>query len=276
MFAIGDFARHGSVSIRMLRHYDAEGLLRPAWVDPATGYRYYAATQLSRLNRIIALRSLGFGLAQIRDVLDEPVSVEQLRGMLRLRHAELDERIGADLRRLHQVEARLRMIESEGRMSEVDVVVKALPGARLAELSGYADSYEHESIGPVVQGLYADLGERLGRAGVEVTGPAVAHYTPADGGKVEVRAGLTVSAEPGSVPELPIVDVPPVAAAATLVHHGLMNQIGGKFQELARWIEANGYQPDGAAREYYLVTMPEPESEWVTELQQPVSPVAAT
>lgn len=41
MFSIGEFARHGRVSVRMLRHYDAIGLIRPACVDPDTGYRFY-------------------------------------------------------------------------------------------------------------------------------------------------------------------------------------------------------------------------------------------
>ena len=59
MFGIGDFARHGRVSVRMLRHYDAIGLLRPAHVDPGTGYRYYRAGQLADLNRIVALKDLG-------------------------------------------------------------------------------------------------------------------------------------------------------------------------------------------------------------------------
>jgi DNA-binding transcriptional MerR regulator len=45
MFSIGEFARHGRVSVRMLRHYDAIGLLRPACVDPASGYRFYQAGQ---------------------------------------------------------------------------------------------------------------------------------------------------------------------------------------------------------------------------------------
>jgi DNA-binding transcriptional MerR regulator len=48
MFTIGEFARHGRVSVRMLRHYDSTGLLRPARVDPASGYRFYAAGQLAR------------------------------------------------------------------------------------------------------------------------------------------------------------------------------------------------------------------------------------
>src|SRR6516165_354274 len=51
MFTIGDFARHGQVSVRMLRHYDTTELLRPARVDPASGYRFYEAAQLARLNR---------------------------------------------------------------------------------------------------------------------------------------------------------------------------------------------------------------------------------
>ncbi|MGK8552912.1 MerR family DNA-binding transcriptional regulator [Nocardia gipuzkoensis] len=45
MFSIGDFARHGRVSVRMLRHYDAIGLLRPDRVDATSGYRYYEAGQ---------------------------------------------------------------------------------------------------------------------------------------------------------------------------------------------------------------------------------------
>jgi DNA-binding transcriptional MerR regulator len=49
MIGIGDFARLGRVSVRMLRHYDTIGLLRPEYVDPNSGYRYYRADQLGRL-----------------------------------------------------------------------------------------------------------------------------------------------------------------------------------------------------------------------------------
>src|SRR5215470_884931 len=96
MFSIGDFAWHGRVSVRMLRHYDAVGLLRPARVDPVTGYRSYEAHQLSRLNRIVALKNLGFTLQQVRSILDDRVSADEPRGMLRLRHVELQSQISAD------------------------------------------------------------------------------------------------------------------------------------------------------------------------------------
>src|SRR5579875_3910758 len=108
MFSIGDFARLGRVSVRMLRHYDALGLLPPARVDSGSGYRLYEAAQLTQLNRIVALKDLGFTLQQVRSILGDKVSVAELRGMLRLRQAELQSRLTADAARLAQVEARLR------------------------------------------------------------------------------------------------------------------------------------------------------------------------
>jgi DNA-binding transcriptional MerR regulator len=79
MFSIGGFARHGRVSVRMLRHYDAIGLLRPACVDPASGYRFYQASQLAQLNRVVALKDLGFSLQQVQAIIDERVSAVTAR-----------------------------------------------------------------------------------------------------------------------------------------------------------------------------------------------------
>jgi DNA-binding transcriptional MerR regulator len=81
MFSIGEFARLGTVSVRALRHYDEIGLLRPAKVDPDTGYRGYSAEQLGQLNRIVALKELGLSLAQVRQLLGG-ITLDELRGML--------------------------------------------------------------------------------------------------------------------------------------------------------------------------------------------------
>nr|BFE75628.1 hypothetical protein GCM10020092_089290 [Actinoplanes digitatis] len=95
MFGIGDFAALGRVSVRMLRHYDAIGLIRPARVDEFSGYRYYTAAQLPLLNRVIALKDLGFTLQQVQVLIDEKVDPGELRGMLRLRRAQLAEEMAA-------------------------------------------------------------------------------------------------------------------------------------------------------------------------------------
>lgn len=171
MFTIGDFARHGRVSVRMLRHYDAIGLLRPAHVDPHSGYRFYEADQLARLNRVIALKELGFTLEQVGSILDEQIGAEELRGMLRLRQAELETALAEAAGRLAQVGARLRAIESEGHMPTQDVVIKRIPPVRLAELSGVAAGFGPGEIGPVIQPLYEELCARLEAAGVTGFGP---------------------------------------------------------------------------------------------------------
>src|SRR5947207_14606693 len=84
MFSIGEFARHGRVSVRMLRHYDAIGLIRPACVDAATGYRFYQASQLDELNRVISLKDLGFTLQQVQAILVEKLRAYELLCMLRM------------------------------------------------------------------------------------------------------------------------------------------------------------------------------------------------
>lgn len=111
MLKIGEFAQEGQVTIKTLRHYAKLGLLKPIWTDRFTGYRYYSREQLSRLNRIMALKDLGFTLEQIGQVLQEEMTLDELRGMLRLKQAELAQHIREEQARLARIEERLRRIE---------------------------------------------------------------------------------------------------------------------------------------------------------------------
>ena len=253
MLSIGDFARHGRVSVRMLRHYDAIGLLQPAYVDQVTGYRSYDAGQLSRLNRIVALKDLGFTLQQVQSILDDEVSAEELRGMLRLRQAELQSQIATDTARLAQVEARLRIIEREGAMPADEVQIKRIPGVRVAELTATAASFEPESISPVIQPLYDELCGGLDRAGLTPSGPAIAYYEDfPDGDGILVHATLLVNADPSENFDFSIVDLPEIEKATTIVHRGAMDNVMPTIQALARWIDANGYRSVGYNRELYI------------------------
>ncbi|MFF5129924.1 MerR family transcriptional regulator [Streptomyces syringium] len=271
MFTIGDFARHGRVSVRMLRHYDATGLLPPAHVDPATGYRYYSAAQLARLNRVIALKDLGLTLQQVRQILDEKVTTEELRAMLRLRRAELEDAMAAAAARLVRVEARLRSIESEGHMPINDVVIKSIPAIRVAELTGTAASFEPEDISPVIGPLYDELFRRLDAAGVTPAGPGVASYedSPEGGGRISVHAAVQVAAPLQDSP-FRVLDLPPVDQAATIVHRGSVDTMLPTAQTLAVWIDENGYRSAGYPREINL-ECPDDHDAWVTELQAPVT-----
>src|SRR5262245_17827769 len=93
MIKIGEFSKLVQVPVPTLRYYDQLGLLKPVEVDRWSGYRYYSASQLPRLHRILALKGLGFSLEQIAVVLADGVTPEQMRGMLRLRRSE-ERRVG--------------------------------------------------------------------------------------------------------------------------------------------------------------------------------------
>jgi DNA-binding transcriptional MerR regulator len=72
VWRIGQLARMAGVSGHTLRHYDRIGLLAPAAVDRVSGYRWYGAAELTRLERIRGLRQLGLSLRQIADLVDAP------------------------------------------------------------------------------------------------------------------------------------------------------------------------------------------------------------
>ena len=280
MFTIGDFAGLGRVSVRMMRHYDAIGLLRPAHVDPHSGYRYYTAAQLRVLNRVIALKDLGFTLQQVKSMIEEKVDPGELRGMLRLRRADLAAQVERDAFRLSQVDARLRLIETEGHMDTGDVILKRLPALRVVELSATAASYDDpSSISENLSPLYPRLMELMEKHGVPMIGAPIAYYQPAPTGPgdetISVHAAFPVAADTrvGDDAGFDVVVLPAVEQAATALHEGAMSEAFRTGQKIATWIDDNGFRTvaPGFAREVYLDCPPGDFAKWVTEMQVPVS-----
>ena len=89
MLKIGEFSKLSRISVRMLRHYDEIGLLKPAEIDRFTDYRYYREDQLPTAGRIAALKDLGFSLADIVRILAVYDDREQLERFFSARQKEL-------------------------------------------------------------------------------------------------------------------------------------------------------------------------------------------
>jgi DNA-binding transcriptional MerR regulator len=279
VFTTTEFARIGMVSARMLRCYESTGLLLPRLIDPATGRGCYEANQLPRLNRILALNDLGFTLPQVWAILETEVSESELRGMLRLRRAELAAKIAGDQARLERVEVRLSTIAKEGYLPRNEVVTKEVAPIRIAELAAIADNYAAETLDQVIRPLRSALTSRMDAAGVRRDGPALAYYDARAGYEprlgtvtetVTVHAAFPVSPEAGRAGDFAIADLPGAGTAATIVHHGPMEEVGTSFEALARWIDANGYTSTGLVREVFLDSPDDAPEQWVTELQVPV------
>jgi effector-binding domain-containing protein len=251
MLNIGEFARLGQV-------------------DPQTGYRLYDVASLGRLHRLLALRDLGFTLEQIRPLLDDDLPVEQLRGMLRLGRAQIEQNVAAEQARLRRVEAHLRALEGSNTMPN-DVVIKQAEPICLAEAVGTAPGYGSENLGPLFARLLPEVLEHLGR--VDATpGISVGYYEePQEDGSVVLHAGFDIGDQ--DVPPSEVVRVVhlPSVQVASVIHEGAMEGIEPAFEALLRWIEDSGYRWAGPSRELYHELHEEDPARHVTELQVPVA-----
>lgn len=266
MLSIGEFARLAGVSVRMLRHYDGIGLLRPERVDPATGYRSYGPSQLDRANRLVALKDLGFTLEEVGLMLAGSGS-ERVALLLRERRAQLQSQLSDDTRRLRLVEARLRSIEKE---NPVHTFTEAsLPELRVAQLSAtITEMAEIENeIGP----MFDRVGAALTAAGIATVGPGVATYTDSPEGLIAAAAEQIGDAPvPSPLQEARVAAVP--RALVTRYDAVDLAGIQQAWQALVTEVDARGLRPSGPSRELYIETPFDRDgARWVVDLQQPVA-----
>lgn len=302
MLTIGQFARLAQVSVKLLRHYDRLGLLKPVQVNPETSYRYYAVDQLDRLNRILALQNLGMSLKEIERLLDERVSADELRGMLRLKQARLRQTLEREGQRLREVETRLAQIESADpdfqayhlalkSTSAVQVagIRRVLTdGERIAPLFGevYA-ALKAASLPPGAKiggavGLY-DLSEPLDRRGLGAETFLLANGRRARDSEhpgacffdleavYEIGGGIPRGAALSDGEPLTVRELPSLPTVAAVVHRGALNARYNAYRLFTHWADANAYVVSGAIREVYLSFHGQPNHpDNLLEIQIPV------
>jgi len=276
MLKIGYFAKLGQVSVKMLRHYDDLGLLKPAQVDRFTGYRYYSVHQLPRLNRILALKDLGFALEQIARLLADDLPPAELRGMLRLKQAELQARVQDEQARLDRVAVRLRLIEQEGIMPTAEIVLKEVAPETVVSARGVVTAPSVTRIGDVCNALVAQICAVMAEAGVRQAGPALLIYDYGETETMDVEMAYIV--DPATTARVPPADgpgpavrtLPGLSQVASLLHEGPYDTlISVTYTPLGAWIEDHGYRITGPCREIYLHHDPAGAAH-VVEIQFPV------
>ena len=267
MIKIGDFARLGQVSVVTLRHYDEIGLLKPSAVDSFTGYRYYSVAQLPRLNRILALKDLGFSLEQIEAVLSG-LTLDQLRGMLKLRHAEVEQQVAQEQGRLARIATRLRQIESEETMSTYDVVLKTVPPLLIA--SRRVTIPTNDQVPAYIGPAFAEAYSHIKHHGAKETGPCLAlwHQAADIYTNEEAEAAVPIDRTIPSTEHVKVYELPQQQVAA-VVHHGAFEDFTQGHTAILTWMEANGYRAAGPYREIYIHHASN-MADSATEIQYPV------
>src|SRR6266849_4161801 len=193
VFKIGDFSRLSLVSVKALRYYDELGLLKPARIDEFTGYRYYSASQLTRLNRILALKDMGLSLEQIAQLLDRDLTPDQIRGMLRLKQVELRQQLVEGQARLTRIDAWRQAFEQEVTMPAYDVILKKVEPLRAAQVRGVTPSMEQ--IGPTLDRLFDQVLGYISQYGATSVGPGITLYYDTEYRERDISLGACLSFE---------------------------------------------------------------------------------
>jgi DNA-binding transcriptional MerR regulator len=246
LMAIGAFARLCRLTVKAVRHYDAEGLLAPAEVDPSSGYRYYRADQVRTATTIALLRGLDIPLPVVRAVLAAPDSV-RVAALLSTQR----ERWAAELARREQVLRSLDALLRRPERVRYDVAIAGRDPVRLAGPTGpvRADALDTDTGALCRAALGAHPGCRE---------PLVAVFP------LDLSDTLTVTVGwPAAHGGTPL----PGGPWATTLHVGPYSELPLAYTALLEHVRERGHQPAGPVTETYLADpVVVPASDLVTRL----------
>lgn len=269
LLRIGEVARLFSLSVGTLRHYEQMGLLDPAYTDPASGYRYYGARQLSTLNTISHLRVLDLPLAQIREFVTTR-DVDLMQRQL----AQQQELIECKRRELERVSRKIdnRLALLHGALNtELDTICEVetpeLRCAVLHERVNPTDAYALEWQIRQLQKGQRETFVFLGNLGVGISAErlAVGDFDGYD----EVFLLLDDTDE-----YLGDVEVRPAARCLTVSFRGTHGQATPRYEQLLSYMREHDLAPAGPSREIALVDdiISDDPDTYVTRITLPVSP----
>jgi DNA-binding transcriptional MerR regulator len=251
LVSIGDFSRMTHLSVKALRFYHDQGLLEPARIDPATGYRFYDTGQVPVAQVIRRFRDLDMPLDQVRAVLRAPDTQTRTREIIA--HLTAME---ARLAEMQMSVASLRAL-LEGPPVRPEVEFRSIPAAHVLAIRETVTAEQAWAWG---SDAFEELYGRIGQAGLAPAGPAGALF-PADFFELE-QAELTAFVPAGAPPRAggrAQALIIPAAEAAVMVHAGSLADADQTYGLLGTVVAERAIGVDGPIREYYQVPFTEPD-----------------
>ena len=271
MFKIGEFAKLTQVSIRMLRYYDENDLLKPAYIDPNTGYRMYSTEQISRLQQIVMLRDCRFTVAEIKKLLHEWQETT-LEEVLTAKRTEIEKTILAEKERLEKINTALEDLKEQQVEFQYQIQFKSIPSYTVISLRKKAADYYEE------RRLWEELCAYVKEHKIEVlSGPYnnLSIYYEEENQKdcVDIETAMVI-------PKVIEVERPfqsyqtqAYEQAAYMMVYGPYSRIAKAYEQMAYWLnDHDQYEIYGCCRQVSHIGPGEAETpaEYLTEIQIPV------
>ena len=269
MFKIGDFSKLSSISIRMLRHYDKVELLQPVKVDEQSGYRFYSADQLKKVNQIQTLKAMGFNIATIKEII-ECDNIDTIKEQFLNRSAQIKED-------MNNLQKQLRLLEDSMKTMREDVVemnyhvsIKEIPERTVASVRKIIPSYNCEG------DLWSILMQEIQMENISIDHPsysiAVFHDREYKENDVDIEIQLSILGKHENTKDVTFKNMESTNVASITVN-GSYEQMTAVNEAAAKWIETEGYKLTGPMFNIYHVSpaMELDPNKWVTEVCYPIN-----
>lgn len=272
MLKIGDFSKLARISIRMLRHYNEIGLLVPESIDESNGYRYYREGQLPFAERIKVLRSMGFSLVMVKEILEHYEDPEAFAKFLKVKKTELLEQEKELANQMRLLDSALNRLREEGTMMNYHVTCKTLPRRYVASVRQVIPAYNREG------DLWRVL-EEVKDQNLKMANPcysiAIFHDEGFKESNPDVEIQITVEGDYQDTDHVVFKTVEPIQIASA-TYQGSYDYITKANHAVAKWIADNGYDFDGKSFCIYHVSPAETNdpNQLVTEVCFPVKKIA--
>ncbi|MBE7150342.1 MerR family transcriptional regulator [Bacillus mycoides] len=264
MFKIGDFSKLSSISIRMLRHYDKVELLQPVKVDEQSGYRFYSAAQLKKVNQIQVLKDMGFNIATIKELV-ESENIEVIKSQFENRSAQVKEEMDDLKKQLRLLEDSMKTMREDVIEMNYHVSLKEIPERNVASVRKVIPSYNCEG------DLWSILMQEINVKNISIANPsysiAVFHDQEYKENDVDVEIQLNILGEHENTKDVNFKKIDPSYVASITVN-GSYEQMTAVNEAAAKWIETEGYELAGPMFNIYHVSpaMESDPNKWVTEV----------
>ena len=268
MLKIGEFSKLARVSIRMLRHYDEIGLLRPTEIDPFSGYRYYSEKQLPIAGRITSLKDMGFGLVAIKEMLNNYDNPQEIERYLMIRRTELSALLDDTAYRLRLLDTAVKRLRKENDMN-YDITLKTIPERYAACVRMQIPRYEDEGM------VWSTLLSETAHMNLVPADPCLCSVLYYDGEyketEVDIEAQKTVKGSYADTEHVKFKTLPAITVASA-TFQGSYEQITDVYAAVISWTEENGYECTAPMFNIYHVSPHETQNpdEFVTEVCYPV------
>lgn len=263
LYRIGMFASFCRTTVKTLRFYEEQNLLKPEWVDPESGYRYYEASQIADMHQLLALRNMGFSIEELKEI----KKGKSEKKLLLQRKQQI-------LKEMAELTGKLMQIESylaeEGMESGSHVLIKTIPEVIVAYREKRIDSYDE------LFDCMPEMGAEMERLGCVCAEPDYCFtYYPEPGYKetdvlIEACEAVKEKREDSEMVKFKVM--PEIKEAACIFHKGSYDSFHLSYRKLIAFIESNGYEICGGIRESYIDGAWNKDSadEWLSEIQIPI------